>query len=155
MKKCQIGEVISKHELETIRSEQVQIPHPEHLIHLQFRRFASCPICNRHLHSIVERHDEIVANGIREVVVFYSSVEEMLPYQGDLPFAAIADPEQTLYPEFGVESSTEAAPRGLPADFLIAPDGHVLACKYGVNPHDQWSVDELLSLARKQVNPAQ
>jgi len=33
---------------------------------------------------------------------------------------------------------------GLPADFLIASDGTVLACKYGEHADDQWSVDELL-----------
>ncbi len=37
---------------------------------------------------------------------------------------------------------------GLPADFLIASDGHVLACKYGEHVDDQWSIDELLELAR-------
>jgi hypothetical protein len=39
---------------------------------------------------------------------------------------------------------------GLPADFLIASDGHVIACKYGVHAYDQWPVDELLGLARGQ-----
>jgi len=37
---------------------------------------------------------------------------------------------------------------GLPADFLIGPDGAVLACKYGDHAYDQWSADELLDLAR-------
>jgi hypothetical protein len=37
---------------------------------------------------------------------------------------------------------------GLPADFLIAPDGTVLACKYGVHAYDQWSGDDLLTLAK-------
>jgi len=37
---------------------------------------------------------------------------------------------------------------GLPGDFLIAPDGRILAAKYGEHADDQWSVDELLSLAR-------
>jgi peroxiredoxin len=36
---------------------------------------------------------------------------------------------------------------GLPADFLIAPDGTIRACKYGEHAYDQWSVDELLRLA--------
>ena len=36
---------------------------------------------------------------------------------------------------------------GLPADFLIASDGRVLACKYGTHAFDQWSVDEILSLS--------
>jgi hypothetical protein len=36
---------------------------------------------------------------------------------------------------------------GLPADFLIAPDGRLVAVKYGSHAYDQWSVDEVLSLA--------
>jgi hypothetical protein len=34
----------------------------------------------------------------------------------------------------------------LPADFLIAGDGRIIACKYGEHADDQWSVNELLSL---------
>jgi len=37
---------------------------------------------------------------------------------------------------------------GLPADFLITPSGRISAVKYGTNAYDQWSVDELLSLAK-------
>ena len=36
---------------------------------------------------------------------------------------------------------------GLPADFLIAPDGVILASKYGAHADDPWSVDELLAAA--------
>lgn len=36
---------------------------------------------------------------------------------------------------------------GLPADFLIGPDGRILAAKYGEHAYDQWPVDELLRLA--------
>jgi hypothetical protein len=35
----------------------------------------------------------------------------------------------------------------MPADFLIAPDGGVVARKYGEHADDQWSVDEILRLA--------
>ncbi len=37
---------------------------------------------------------------------------------------------------------------GLPADFLIAPDGRIAALKYGQHAYDQWTVDELLDHAR-------
>ena len=37
---------------------------------------------------------------------------------------------------------------GLPADFLIAPDGRLAALKYGQNAYDQWTVDELLEHAK-------
>ena len=33
---------------------------------------------------------------------------------------------------------------GLPADFLIGPDGTLVAAHYGAHADDQWSVDELL-----------
>jgi hypothetical protein len=39
-------------------------------------------------------------------------------------------------------------PLGLPADFLIAPSGRINAVKYGTDANDQWSVDELLTLAK-------
>jgi peroxiredoxin len=37
---------------------------------------------------------------------------------------------------------------GLPAEFLIAPDGRITALHYGRHAYDQWTVDELLDHAR-------
>ncbi|NUU22888.1 MAG: AhpC/TSA family protein [Streptomycetaceae bacterium] len=163
----------------------VAVPDPERLIHLQFRRFAGCPVCNLHLQSIVRRHDEITAAGVTEVVVFHSSAEELRKHVEHLPFAVVADPDKLLYREFGVESAPRAlldprawwpilravavgigrvirgkdhlpAPKqpngrlGLPADFLIAPGGLVVAAKFGTHAYDQWSVDELLELVREK-----
>jgi len=134
-----------------------------------------------HLRSIVKRHDEIAAAGIREVVVFRSTAAALRRHHADTPFAVIPDPQDKLYAEFGVGSGLRAMlnplallmalpnvirmlPKlpgippwgkgalGLPADFLIATDGRVLACKYGTHAYDQWSVDELLALARKHVS---
>jgi hypothetical protein len=166
-------------DLTDLAGEPVQLPDPDRLVHLQFRRFAGCPVCNLHLRSIVARHDEILAAGIREVVVFHSPADELREHASDLPFAVVADPTKHLYREFGVESAPRAVldPRawpaivwsiardlpavlrrkkplpastqdhgrlGLPADFLIAPDGRVLASRRGQHVYDQWSVDELL-----------
>ncbi|WP_405787721.1 peroxiredoxin-like family protein [Streptomyces sp. NBC_01367] len=158
----------------------VAVPDPERLVHLQFRRFAGCPICHLHLRSVVRRHAEIEAAGIREVVVFHSGADELREHVADLPFAVVADPRKRLYAEFGVESSYRAllAARawraiavgtldilrgrakpptlvqdggrlGLPADFLIAPDGRVAAAGYGVHADDQWPVEKLLTLAAR------
>jgi AhpC/TSA family len=178
-----VGDVVPTRELTTIRTSRITVPTPDALTHLQLRRYAGCPICNLHLRSVAKRHDEIVAAGIREVVVFHSRAEDMRPHQGQLPFDAVADPERVLYQEFGVEASIRAvlhprawltsmnpktypivarglraggspAPRhgdsalGLPADLLITAEGRVRAVKYGRHANDQWSVDELLSLAR-------
>jgi peroxiredoxin len=174
------GDLVEGHELVTIQGGTVHVPDPERKVHLQFRRYAGCPICNLHLRSVAKRNDEIERAGIHEMVVFHSSADTMREFQSELPFAVIADPEKKLYAEFGVESSPKAVLSlksqmaamqgmasqikraglkttlgvgerltGLPADFLIAPDGRVLASKYGANANDQWSVDELLSLAQR------
>lgn len=100
-----VGDIVTPTELTTIHGDQIRIPDAGRLVHLQFRRFAGCPVCNVHLRSTADRYDEITAAGIHEVVAFHSTVEAMLPLQGHLPFAAIADPEKTLYARFGVEAS--------------------------------------------------
>lgn len=173
--KIKPGEMLAPMSLTNIHNVAVSIPDKNSkYIHLQFRRFAGCPICNLHLHSILDRFPEITAAGIHEVVVFHSPQSSLLPYQGKFPFDVIADPERKLYAQFGVEQSVfaildvrawpaiykgatsqdkphgepEGGPLGLPADFLIAPDGKVIASHYGVHSYDQWSVDQLLTLAK-------
>ena len=172
---------VAEREWETVLGGAVRVPDPRGLVHLQFRRFAGCPVCNLHLRSIVQRHAEITAHGVTEVVVFHSSDAELRPHVTDLPFAVVGDPRKRLYVEFGVESAARSVldprawgaivrgvvrdlgpvlrgrrplPRpeggrlGLPADFLIAPDGTVVAEKRGQHAYDQWSVDELLAHAQ-------
>ena len=103
------GDTFPQLELDSIAGPQVVIPDPAGgLTHLQLRRFAGCPICNLHLRSVVQRLGEIEAAGIREVVVFHSTREELLSYQDELPFAVIADPTRELYRRFGVEHRPRA-----------------------------------------------
>lgn len=95
-------------QLVSIRGERIRIPDPDALVHLQFRRFAGCPVCNLHLRSFIARQDEITRAGVREVIVFHSTVEDLRKYQAELPFAVIADPGRRLYAEFGVGSAPRA-----------------------------------------------
>jgi peroxiredoxin len=152
----------------TIRGVPVAIPDPSSgFVHLQFRRFAGCPVCNFHLHTLRKRLADIKAAGIREVAVFHSSTEEMVHYQGQLPFDCIADPTKALYRAFGVAlhprvllagfrgvlttrrfyKKAENGILGLPADFLIDPKGKIVAAHYGTHAYDNWDADELLRLA--------
>jgi len=179
------GDTVSPQRLVAISGEEVSVPDPGRLVHLELRRFAGCPICNLHLRSVVMRKDELAAAGIEEVVVFHSTDEELRKYQAELPLAVIADPDKKLYAEFGVDKSPRSVlnprawpavfrgaahnvgaairgkeklspmtpkngPLGLPGDFLIASDGRVIASKYGEHAYDQWSVDEVLELAKGQ-----
>jgi len=169
-----VGEVVAARHLVSISGNQVAVPAPGALTHLQFRRFAGCPFCNLHLRSIANRYEEIRGLGILEVVVFHSAAEKLRNYNEPQPFPVIADPDRVLYKEFGVEPSLSAilsprswgpllrglalktkplgvdpgtGPLGLPADFLIDAQGRILALKYGEHAYDQWSVDELLAAA--------
>jgi peroxiredoxin len=110
------GDVITGRELVAVSGSPVRIPDPGRLVHLQFRRFAGCPICNLHLRSVVVRHDEIVESGVREVVVFHSPAAELREHVAGLPFDVIADPDKRLYVAFGVESAPRALldPRAWP-----------------------------------------
>jgi hypothetical protein len=162
--------MIAPRELATL-SGSVNVPDPTATVHLQFRRYANCPICNLHLRSFAARHDEIAAAGVREVVVFYSDRAALAEHQAQLPFDVVPDPRRVLYREFGVTRSAWALLRpsawwaairgwrpslglrsgpgghlGLPADILIGPDGRVLASKYGTHANDHWSVDDMLAL---------
>jgi peroxiredoxin len=168
------GDTFVPRELVTLTGGTVRIPNPQKLVHLQMRRYAGCPICSLHLRSFVRRKDDLDRAGVREVVVFYSSVEALRKVHTQLPFDVIPDPTKRLYRELGVTTSplalfhprglravvraararASAAPRagvadgpfGLPADFLVSPQGRIIAAKYGAHADDQWSVDELLAL---------
>jgi hypothetical protein len=76
-----VGDVVPTRELTTIRDSRITVPTPDALTHLQLRRYAGCPICNLHLRSVAKRHDEIVAAGIRDVVISHSRAEDMRPHQ--------------------------------------------------------------------------
>ena len=178
------GDTITARELTTIQSELIRVPARDGLTHLQFRRFAGCPICNLHLRSVARRHDEILAAGISEVVVFFTlrsrtcwptrascpsprsptgppgvcTPRSASKRHGDL--CCTPAPGRRRYGRKHTRSSrAEFAPGGtpgprgqtmlgLPADFLIAPNGRILAAKYGQHANDQWDVDELLHLAQ-------
>ncbi|OZI61598.1 peroxiredoxin-like family protein [Bordetella genomosp. 11] len=105
--KLRPGHFIVARQLATLAGT-ISLPGPDRFIHLQFRRFAGCPVCDMHLRSIARRHDEIASAGILEVAVFHSSAEELRPFTQELPFEIVADPEKKLYREFGVEASPRA-----------------------------------------------
>lgn len=102
------GDMVAPHQLQALSGETVPVPDPGQLVHLELRRFAGCPVCNLHLRSVVVRADELRAAGIREVVVFHSSADDLRKYQAELPFDVIPDPDRTLYTEFGVEKTPRA-----------------------------------------------
>lgn len=168
------GDFVEPQTIESANGKRVAIPPPDGVLHLQFRRFAGCPICNLHLRSFIRRHNELLAHRIHEVAIFHSPPAAMLEYQTSAPFPFIADPEKKLYKAFGVETSLMSilnprawpaaikgifragpsfpsrgdSPLGLPADFLIDAAGRIVAVKYGTHASDHWEFDEVLELAK-------
>src|SRR5215475_9113760 len=99
------GDAIRATTLESVTGEPIRLPDPDRLVHLQFRRFVDCPICNTHIAQLRRRAREIEAAGIKEVIVFHSSAKSIRSHQKDVPFELVGDPKKALYKEFGVETS--------------------------------------------------
>src|SRR5271170_4843065 len=107
--RVKVGEWFPGIHTKTIHGRSLSVPNAAApFLHLQFLRFAGSSVCNLHLRSFVRRDLEIRSVGITEVVIFHSSKEELLRYQGYFPFAVVADPEKRLYEQFAVGSSVWA-----------------------------------------------
>ena len=180
MPKLHQGQQVTPTSFKTIHNQPFDLPaNDARLLHVQFRRFAGCPVCNYHLHRMAKHHAQLTEMGIKQLVFFHSSQQEMLKYQQQLPFACVADPDKTIYRQWGVEKSrlailhpsiiisgtlgflatgklykkAENGILGLPADFLLNDKGKILEVKYGKHADDQWEIDELLDLiARHSVS---
>jgi peroxiredoxin len=166
------GDMLPTTVMEAVTGEAINLPDAKRLVHLQFRRFVDCPICNTHIAEFRRRARETEAAGVKEVIVFHSSPKSIRSYQKDVPFLMVGDPKKAFLqglrgrnfarlcePQgLGGRDARDGArpfrlatcrgPLGLPADFLIAPSGRINAVKYGADAYDQWSVDELLTLAK-------
>ncbi|WP_224703834.1 peroxiredoxin family protein [Devosia aquimaris] len=145
---------------------------------LSFYRYASCPLCNLRVHSMIGRHPEWVARGLSVVAVFQSSAADIAQHVGrqDAPFPIVPDPAMQHYKRYGVETSwlgflkaglrpgalMEAFSRGylpamfngplnrVPADFLIDENGRLVRCYYGADVGDHLPMAEIEAfVARK------
>lgn len=127
------GATIPLRRLHTINDQSVPIPAPSGRTHLQFRRFAGCPICHLHLRSFADRYQEIADAGIAEVVFFHSAADELRGYQSLLPFTVIADPDMVQYREFGVEKGLRAVAD--PRSWGSAFRGYAIAGRHRNDPN--------------------
>jgi peroxiredoxin len=174
------GERLAAHHFETLAHGTVSVPAATN-IHLQFRRFAGCPVCNLHLRTFARAAADLAAADVQTIAFFHSSADSMRPYQGDLPFPVVPDPDRRWYAEFGVERAMFAiahpwvmwaavkglvlAPSnpfaggsvqtGLPADFLIDRTGTIVAVHYGAHANDQWRVDQVIALLSPSARSAE
>ena len=172
--KYQPGQTITPTRLRTVDGATIDVPQAGERTHLYFSRWARCPICNMHIASFRRRAEELRAANIAVVMIFHSPAQDIIDLRRDLPFPLVADPDRTLYRAFGVGKSPlfithprawnalrrEAAQgnkaervhggvMGLPADFLIEPNGTLLAAHYGRHADDSLTVDDLLQIRHR------
>jgi peroxiredoxin len=178
MRRFKKGDHLPTITVESLNQGKITLPSTGVTTHLQFRRFAGCPMCNLHLHQFKMRANELTAANIQEIVVFHSTADSLREFQSDTPFAMIADPGKQLYRQFGVQESiwavahpialikaiyavikgyrgqpkTEESVTGLPADFLINEKGEMIAVHYGRHGSDHWEFDAVLRKARVLSN---
>ncbi|WMW79646.1 peroxiredoxin-like family protein [Undibacterium cyanobacteriorum] len=153
-----------------IQGVTLEVPHRTLWTHLQFRRYAQCPICNLHVRDFFRNHEKIHRAGIQEIIIFQSTREQLVSHLHDGNVHVIADPKRQLYQLFGVQNSMRSVlhpgawwsamkgaakfgmhlPRnaesmfGMPADFLISPEGVIVEAHYGRHADDHWSVEDLI-----------
>jgi peroxiredoxin len=126
---------------------------------VKFYRFATCPVCNLHLHRFLHDYPAVKALGVETVVLYHSPEARLERAQRDeTPFPLVADPDKRVFRMFGVEKSWrgmfslavwrdyllamlkgyspgmlshDGGITGHPADFIVDPDGRIACAHYG------------------------
>lgn len=147
---------------------------------LKFYRFATCPVCNLHMHRFIGEYKQLENLGLTTVVLFHSPEAKLEASQTDLaPFDLVADPEKKIFRAFGVETgwrgmfsptvmreymqalfagyqpgltTSDGGITGNPADFLIDADGTIAYAHYGTHYADSLSAGQIATL-RRQMEP--
>ena len=72
---------------------------------LKFYRFATCPVCNLHMHRFISEYDKLQALGLTTVVLYHSPADKLASENTDLPpFDLVADPGKRVFRAYGVEN---------------------------------------------------
>lgn len=143
---------------------------------LMFFRYASCPMCNLRLHDLAKEYAGLRNRGLAVLALFHSPARAIRAHAGgrQYPFPLVADPEFRLYRMYGVETSWPRLLLSIvkpgfyvsffrsllhgfwggaawqmakmPADFLVGPDGRLVAAHYGRDIGDHLTVAQLHAL---------
>lgn len=115
-----------------------------------FYRGDFCPMCNRYLHALSERHGGFAAAGVRIAAISSDRPElgRETARRHDLPFSVFADPERRAIDASGVIYN-EAEGHAEPAAFVIDSDGTLAYEAIVSGPLGRPSVDDLLAIATR------
>lgn len=147
---------------------------------LKFYRFATCPVCNLHMHRFIKDYPALQALGLTTVVLYHSPASKLEQANVELPsFPLVPDPEKKIFKAYGVERglagmfsftvmreyfhalkagfppgmfSADGGVTGNPADFIIDADGQIAYAHYGRQYADSLDVEQVLNVCRNQVS---
>lgn len=146
---------------------------------LCFFRDAACPFCNYRVYELCNNYKEWQKAGLEIIAVFSSTAEEVRQYVANhpRPFHLIADPDLSLYNQYGVEQSATALFKALlfkmpriikgintggypsknpnvkivPADFLIEPTGQITEIWYGRDTADHIPLHRVQKFVNRNI----
>jgi thioredoxin-dependent peroxiredoxin len=145
---------------------------------LKFYRFATCPVCNLHMHRFIKDYDALQALGLTTVVLYHSPADKLEAANAkfDLPpFDLVADPDKHVFRAYGVENglagmfsptvmrdyyqalkagfppgmlTSEGGITGNPADFIIDGEGRIAFAHYGRHYADSLDARQVSEIRR-------
>ena len=71
---------------------------------LKFYRFATCPICNLHMHRFIQEYHMVSDAGLTTIVLYHSPADKLAESQDyATPFDLVPDVDKTIFRAYGVE----------------------------------------------------
>ena len=143
---------------------------------LKFYRFATCPVCNLHMHRFIADFRMVSATGLTTVVFYHSPAEKLAMAQREAaPFDLISDPNKVVFKAYGVEHglrgmvspavmrdyvkalaagyppgmfTQDGGITGNPADFIVDANGRIAYAHYGSQYADSLTAPEVVEVWR-------
>jgi peroxiredoxin len=143
---------------------------------LKFYRFATCPICNLHMHRFIQEHRMVSNAGLTTVVLYHSPADKLAEAQDyATPFDLVPDGEKKIFRAYGVGrglrgfvsptvmreylralrtgyspglATSDGGVTGNPADFLIDASGRVVFAHYGKHYADSLEACDVVNAWR-------
>lgn len=143
---------------------------------LKFYRFATCPVCNLHLHRFIKDYRLVDALGLTTVVLFHSPAAKLEETRReDAPFDLVPDPDKRIFRAFGVETglagmfspavmrnymralaagfppgmlTSDGGITGNPADFIVDAAGCIAFARYGRHYADSLTAADVAHVRR-------
>lgn len=143
---------------------------------LKFYRFATCPVCNLHMHRFIQEHQQVTDAGLTTIVFYHSPADKLVESQDDAtPFDLVADPEKRIFRAYRVERglrglvsptvmreylralragfspgllTSDGGVTGNPSDFIIDESGRLVLAHYGQHYADSLEASEAIAAWR-------